>query len=81
MAHIRTIGPDDADGPLARIYAEAIKRAGRVFNILRIQSLNPAALDASMRMYVALLHAPSPLSRLEREAIGVTVSRINDCFY
>ena len=81
MSHIRTIGPDDADGPLARIYAEAIQRAGRVFNILRIQSLNPAALDASMRMYLALMHAPGPLSRLEREAIATTVSRVNDCFY
>jgi len=81
MTHIRTIGPEDADGPLARIYADAIHRAGRVFNILRIQSLNPAALDASMRMYLALMYAPGPLSRIEREAIGVTVSRINDCFY
>ena len=81
MAHIRTLGPDDADGELAAIYAAAVKRAGRVFNILRIQSQNPAALDASMRMYLALMHGPSPLSRLEREAIAVTVSRVNDCFY
>ena len=81
MAHIHTIDPRDADGPLAQIYADAIQRAGRVFNILRIQSLNPAALDASMRMYLALMRGPSPLSRLEREAIAVTVSRINDCFY
>ena len=81
MAHIHTVAPQDADGPLAEIYADAVQRAGRVFNILRIQSLNPAALDASMRMYLALMRGPSPLPRLEREAIAVTVSRINDCFY
>ena len=81
MAHIRTVSPDDAEGPLAEIYAEAVKRAGRVFNILRLQSLNPAALDASMRMYLALMYGPSPLSRVEREAIAVTVSRVNECFY
>jgi alkylhydroperoxidase family enzyme len=81
MAHIRTIGPEDADGPLARIYADAIHRAGRVFNILRIQSLNPSALDASMRMYLALMFGAGPLSRIEREAIATSVSRVNDCFY
>ena len=81
MAHIRTVAPRDADGPLGEIYAAAVQRAGRVFNILRLQSLNPAALDASMRMYLAVMHGPSPLSRVEREAIAVTVSRVNECFY
>ena len=81
MAHIRTVAPEDAEGPLARIYGDAVHRAGRVFNILRIQSLNPLALDASMRMYLALMFGPGPLSRLEREAIATTVSRVNDCFY
>ena len=81
MPHIETIGPDDAQGPLAALYAAAVQRAGRVFNILRVQSQNPEALDASMRMYLAIVHGPSPLSRLEREAIAVVVSRANDCFY
>jgi alkylhydroperoxidase family enzyme len=81
MAHIRTVSPGDAEGPLAAIYAAAVQRAGRVFNILRLQSLNPAALDASMRMYLAVMHGPSPLTRVERESIAVTVSRVNECFY
>ncbi len=34
-----------------------------------------------MRMYVAIMHGPSPLTRVEREAIAVTVSRVNECFY
>ena len=81
MAYIRIVGPDEATGALAEIYAAAIARAGKVFGILRVQSLNPAVLAASTELYRAVMFAPSPLSRLEREAIAVTVSRANDCFY
>ena len=31
MAYIETIGPDDADGELKRLYDEATRRAGRVY--------------------------------------------------
>ena len=58
-----------------------MQRAGRVFQILRIQGSNPAALRASMQLYVSVMMGPSPLSRVEREAMAVTVSRANDCFY
>lgn len=81
MAHVHVIDPADADGPLAAIYAQAERRAGRVFNILRVQGLNPAALQASIELYLAVVHGPSPLTRVEREAIAVTVSRVNECFY
>lgn len=81
MAYIETIAPDDADGELKRLYDEAIRRAGRVYGILRLQSLNPPVLAASLELYKAVMFGPSPLSRAEREAIAVTVSRSNDCFY
>lgn len=81
MAHIRQIPPDEATGLLKRIYDEAIARAGKVFGILRIQSLNPGALEASMGMYKALMFGPSPLSRSRREMLATVVSRANDCFY
>ena len=81
MAYIETIGPGDADGELKRLYDEAIRRAGRVYGILRLQSLNPPVLAASLELYKAVMFGPSPLSRAEREAIAVTVSRSNDCFY
>ena len=81
MAFIRTIAPDEATGALAEIYAAAITRVGKVYGILRVQSLNPAALAASTELYKAVMFAPSPLSRLEREAVAVAVSRANDCFY
>ena len=81
MAHIRQIPPDQATGVLKRIYDEAIARAGKVFGILRIQSLNPGALEASMGMYKAIMFGPSPLPRARREMLATVVSRANDCFY
>ena len=45
MAHVRQVKSDEASGLLKRIYDEAIARAGKVWGILRVQSLNPAALD------------------------------------
>lgn len=81
MAHVRQVGDDEATGLLKRIYDEAIARAGRVWGILRVQSLNPAALDASMGMYKTLMFGPSPLSRARREMLATVVSRANDCFY
>jgi alkylhydroperoxidase family enzyme len=81
MAFIRTIPPEAADGDLARIYGDAVKRAGKVYRILQLQSLNPDVLAASLQIYKAIMYGPSPLSRVEREAIAVTVSRVNECFY
>jgi len=81
MAYIETVPPDEAEGHLASIYEAAIGRAGRVYNILRIQSPNSQALEASMALYTTVMHGPSPLTRVERESIAVVVSRANDCFY
>ena len=81
MAFINSVPPDDAQGALASFYATAEQRAGRVYKILQVQSLNPAVLKASTGLYTAVMHGESPLSRVEREAIAVVVSRANDCFY
>jgi alkylhydroperoxidase family enzyme len=81
MAHVRQSPPSEATGALKRIFDEAIARAGKVWGILRIQSLNPAALDASMGMYKAVMFGPSPLSRSRREMMATVTSRANDCFY
>ena len=53
MAYIQVIEPEAAEGALQAEYASAMERAGKVFNILKIQSLNAAALHASMALYVA----------------------------
>jgi alkylhydroperoxidase family enzyme len=81
VAHIRQIRDDEATGLLKRIYDEAIARAGKVWGILRVQSMNPAALDAGMNMYKTIMFGPSPLSRARREMLATVVSRANDCFY
>jgi alkylhydroperoxidase family enzyme len=81
MTWIRTLAPGEATGQLARLYADAERRAGRVFGIVRAMSLNPPVLDVSMRLYLALMHGPSELSRRQRELLAVVTSRANDCHY
>ena len=81
MAWIKTVEPADATGELKQEYSRAAERAGKVFNILKIQSLNPESLHASMDLYLATMHAPSGLSRAERELLAVVVSWANNCFY
>lgn len=78
---IATVAPAEAAGRLARIYDAAVRRAGKVFGILRIQSLNPPALEASMDLYLAVMHGPSPLTRAQRERVAVVVSALNECHY
>ncbi|MFT7464227.1 MAG: alkylhydroperoxidase family enzyme [Pseudohongiellaceae bacterium] len=81
MAFIETTPVGEAEGRLGKIYSSAIERAGRVYNIVRLQGANPAVLTASLQLYQAIMMGPSPLTRVERESIAVTVSRANDCFY
>lgn len=81
MAYIHTIAPPQADGLLKRLYDQAIQRAGRVWNVVRLMSIKPEALQASMALYATLMHGPSKLSRAQREMIATVVSRANRCFY
>ncbi len=80
-AWIQTVAPDQADGLLRSLFDQAIRRAGRVFNIVRAMSPDPDVLRASMALYVSLMKGPSPLSRAQRELIAVAVSRENACEY
>ena len=81
MAYIETIPPVAAEGVLRSEYDKALRRAGKVWNILRIMSPNPRVLKASMALYVAAMHGPSPLSRAQREMLAVVVSKANGCHY
>jgi alkylhydroperoxidase family enzyme len=82
MPWIRTIPPGEATGLLRRLYDEAIARAGKVFNVLGIQSLRPEVLEIGVKLYEELMFSPrSPLSRAQREMIAVAVSRANQCHY
>ena len=81
MPWIRIIDEDEADGLLSRIYEGAGRRAGRVFNILKIQSQNPATLQGMIQLYQAASLADSPLTRAQKEMIAVVVSKTNNCHY
>lgn len=82
MPWIRTVAPEQATGLLKRLYDEAVARAGKVFNVLRLQSLRPEVLQAGVELYKELMISPrSPLSRAQREMIAVAVSRANGCQY
>jgi alkylhydroperoxidase family enzyme len=82
MAYIATVSDDEATGSLAKQYEAARGRAGSVASIIRLHSLDPQSLRASMQLYMATTVRPdSPLGRMEREFIATVVSRANDCFY
>jgi alkylhydroperoxidase family enzyme len=81
MAWIRTLSPEEAQGELRLSYDAASKRAGRVYQIVRAMSLAPRVLDASMGVYLAIMHARGSLSRRQREMLAVVTSSVNRCHY
>jgi alkylhydroperoxidase family enzyme len=81
-AWIETIAPEHATGLLGKIYQAAIARAGKVFNVIRVQSLRPEILRISTMLYREIMFGQaSPLSRAQRELIATAVSRANACEY
>ncbi len=82
MAWIELIAPERATGLLKQLYDAAMKRAGRIYNVIKLQSRRPKVLRASTQLYMEIMHSPdSPLSRAQREMIATVVSRTNECFY
>jgi alkylhydroperoxidase family enzyme len=81
MAYIRLVSVEEAEGLLRRIYDAALRRAGKVFQIVRTMSPNPPVLEASLELYRRIMFGPSGLSRREREMLAVVVSATNGCHY
>ncbi len=81
MPYIEQITIDNAKGLVKKELEKAIKRAGRVWNIVQIMSQNGRVMKESMEMYGATMFADSPLSRQQREMLAVVVSKINHCVY
>jgi len=81
MAWIRTIGKDDAEGELARLYRQIAPGDEAVDNILGIHSLHPRTLRDHLMLYRTLMYGEGPLSRRERELVAVAVSSANRCHY
>ncbi len=81
MPWIKIIPLNEAKDLLLQEYQAALKRAGRIWNIVSIMSQNPRAMKASMGFYSALMFGDSPLSRSQREMLAVVVSAANQCRY
>ncbi len=81
MAWIRIIDPSEARGKLRELYDAALRRAGRVFHIVRAMSLSPPTLEASIELYRTVMFAPEGLQRARREMLAVVTSRSNRCHY
>lgn len=81
MSWIREIDEAEATGQLAVVYEKLLASRGKVANILKVHSLDPAALEAHLDLYMSVMFSKAPLTRLEREAIAVAVSAENQCEY
>ena len=82
IAWIETVAESDAKGELKRAYQRAGDPArDDVDNIMKIHSLHPQSLLDHLHLYKTLMHGEGPLSRAQREMIGVVVSAINRCEY
>lgn len=81
MSWIAEIDVSDADGELQQIYAELMRKRGKISNILKVHSLNPDAMGKHLDLYMTLMFGTSGLSRAEREAVAVVVSATNECAY
>jgi uncharacterized peroxidase-related enzyme len=81
MPWIDVISLEKATGALKREYEAALKRAGRIWNIVSIMSQNPQAMKRSMDFYSTLMFGRSPLCRSQREMLAMVVSATNHCIY
>lgn len=50
-------------------------------HIIQVHAVHPAAMRRHFDLYRTLMFGPGPLSRREREVLGVRVSGLNDCPY
>lgn len=81
MPHVHVLSYDETTGVARREYQKAIMRAGRIWNIVSIQSQLPEVMRDSMRLYQSTMYGDSPLSRSQRELLASVTSQINDCYY
>lgn len=81
MPWIEQIRVEQATGLLKREFDAAIKRAGRVWHIVQIMSLNPRTLSNSMGLYGSIMRGRSGVSYAQREMLATVVASTLDCHY
>lgn len=80
-AWIDMISANEAEGELRDVYEGVLKSRGKLANIIKVHSLNPAAMRAHLDLYLSIMFAHCGLSRAEREMVAVVVSAANRCAY
>lgn len=81
MPHVHILSYEETTGVARREYDAAMRRAGRVWNIVSVQSQLPEVMRDSIRIYLSIMYGPSPLSRAQREMMAVVTSQANECHY
>ena len=81
MPWIHQVPVDEATGLLRKLFDDALKRAGRVWNIVHLMSVNPPLLRDSLGFYGTLMYKDSPLTRVQRELLATVTSAELACRY
>ncbi len=81
MPWIEQIPIEKATGLLKQQFDAALRRAGRVWHIVHIMSVNPEVMRDSMRFYITSLFGKSALTRVQREMLATVTSAELDCHY
>ena len=81
MAFIKLFKFEDSTGLLKKEYEKGLRRAGRIWNILTLQSQTPEILKNSMNLYGSTMFGNSNISRFDSELLAVVTSISNECEY
>ena len=81
MAFIKLFKFEESSGLLKKEYEKGMRRAGRIWNILTIQSQTPEILKNSMNLYGSTMFGNSNISRFDSELLAVVTSISNECEY
>jgi len=81
MAFIKLFNFEESSGLLKKEYEKGLRRAGRIWKVLTIQSQTPEILKDSMNLYGSTMFGNSNISRFDSELLAVVTSISNECEY
>ena len=81
MAFIKLFNFEVSSGLLRKEYEKGLRRAGRIWKVLTIQSQTPEILKDSMNLYGSTMFGNSNISRFDSELLAVVTSISNECEY
>lgn len=80
VKHVEVVAPKRATGLVHEVYAQSTREIGRLVEAVTMFSSAPALLAASWAAFREPLLA-GQASRVSKEAVAATVSRLNECAY